>query len=209
MSGGASGTADAGIGADAGTLPECGAGVASASIELCNGLDDDCDGDVDEEAACAAACRGFAIEGRGYMFCNDAVDRDASLARCAAVQMTLSHLESADENSALVLAITQLGLPLSDDELLVHIGASDSDAEQQWYWVGSDAFPDDVQFWSGGAAGEAVGGAHANWADGEPNDNEGDEDCAVISVLGSDSRAPGQWDDRSCASQLPFVCEVP
>lgn len=38
-----------------------------------------------------------------------------------------------------------------------------------------------------------------NWADGEPNDSGGAQDCGVV-------RADGKWDDVGCDAKQPFAC---
>jgi hypothetical protein len=199
---------DAGLDADSGAAP---AGC-SAGVETCNGLDDDCDGVADAPGTCAEECRGVALGGRGYMFCAEALERGEALERCASVQMNLTWLETPEETAALVQAIAGLGAAGEDDELLVQIGASDGDDEETWRWVANAVSPEGFQFWEGDAAddgGEPVAGAYQAWAPGEPNDDNDGEDCAVLSVSGSDNRDPGQWDDRSCDSGTPFVCEAP
>ncbi|HKO91123.1 MAG TPA: C-type lectin domain-containing protein [Polyangiaceae bacterium] len=232
--GGASGLAGGpGVGSGIGTVPldlERDAGLFDAaapgvvdaappppaclpSTEVCDGLDNDCDEVVDEGAACADDCAGFALAGRGYMFCSDGADRALALALCENEGLRLAWIESSAENAALVARIVQLDVPTPDEEeILTHIGGSDSGSEGSWSWRGTEEIADGFQYWEGTSAddgGEAVDGAFANWSPSEPNDTDGDEDCAVISVLGNNNRLPGNWDDRDCDSELPFVCEVP
>jgi hypothetical protein len=202
------GVVDAGVVEEAGPPPV----ICEPSAEVCDGIDSDCDGVIDQGQTCRAGCVGFALDGHGYMFCTEPVDRGIALARCAAEGMKLAWLETPRENAAVVAAILGLDLPNGAAELLVQIGASDSDDEDEWFWIGNGAAFDGFRFWSGNATDDndaaAVGGAYENWADGEPNDTEV-EDCGVLSVSGSDFRAPGEWDDRGCELETPFVCETP
>jgi hypothetical protein len=182
----------------------------SANVELCDGLDNDCDEAVDEGAACAADCAGFALVDHGYMFCSSSVVRDVAADRCELEGMRLAWIETEDENEFLVDSIAVADVPpAEDDEVVTYMGASDSGNEGNWIWRGRGAIADGFQFWQGGALGDAVNGAHASWSAGEPNNTDDDENCGVLSVFGGNNRAPGNWDDRDCDSALPFVCEVP
>lgn len=82
------------------------------------------------------------------------------------------------------------------------MGASDVASEGVWRWVtGPEA---GTQFWSGNGSGSTVGGNYANWANLEPNDSGGNEDCAQFLSGGS-----GQWNDLPCSgTSLPgYVVE--
>ena len=63
------------------------------------------------------------------------------------------------------------------------IGYSDAATEGEWKW--------EV---------EKKQNTYINWAEGQPDDS-GDQDCAAL-LSGS-----GEWDDVSCTSALPFICE--
>jgi hypothetical protein len=192
--------------------PDSGQSGCSPSIEVCNGLDDDCDGAIEPPGTCAAGCQAFVVEARSYMFCTEAVAQGVARQRCADAQMNLTWIETPEENEALVQALVGLGVTTGEDELLVQLGASDADEEQAWVWVDNAVVTGGFQFWEGAGAdegGEPVDGAYQNWGDGEPNDDNDGEDCAVMSVLGDADRDPGQWDDRSCDTGAAFVCEAP
>jgi hypothetical protein len=204
------GGVDAAVTVDSGppSPPPC-----EPSDEVCDGLDNNCDDIVDNGQTCAANCFGFVLTEHGYMFCLPAVNRTTALERCAVEGMRLAWIETLEENTALVGAITQRLDGEDPSGLLTQIGGTDATGEGNWRWVGNRVAPDGPLFWQGGTAalgGEPVGNAFANWDDTEPN-NSPNEDCAAISIFGSPGRIPGEWDDRNCAATavFPFVCEAP
>lgn len=167
--------------------------------ERCNGRDDNCNQRIDEQACGTNAngttgCSGFVISGRpdhGYMVCTGA-ERDYAHAQeaCAAQQMHLAWLESAEENAAVA---AKIGGAVTD----VWIGASDIATEGSWAWDGG------AQFWSGNQSGKPVGGMFTAWATGTPNNANNNEDCGVLMP------ASATWGDRACGGKLAYLCEEP
>ena len=52
--------------------------------------------------------------------------------------------------------------------------------------------------WSDGSAVD-----YTNWADGEPNNYKGNEDCVVYYT------DRNQWNDMSCYSTQNYICSIP
>ncbi|HEY8946982.1 MAG TPA: C-type lectin domain-containing protein, partial [Polyangiaceae bacterium] len=99
--------------------------------ELCDGLDNDCNAEIDEGKSCPANCTGQALNGKGYMFCD--VERSFSSAStaCGNADMRLVWIESAAENTAILNAAESLGF-VSER---IWLGGTDRDSEGEWQWV--------------------------------------------------------------------------
>lgn len=92
-----------------------------------------------------------------------------------------------------------------------HLATSTSQAENDF--LSNNFFGSGIDCWIGGTD-EAVEGtwkwvngetwSYENWYPGEPNNSQGIEDCNALYFSKSPS---GQWNDGSCLSQVPFVCE--
>ena len=198
--GGANASAGVGVAVGGSDVAQAGAGAGacSATIERCNGHDDDCDELVDELACNSTVngtigCSGFVLPdspNRGYMLCTGTKAHDGAQAACAAQNMRLAWLETAAENTAVAKKVAALS---KDAE--VSFGASDAKHEGAWSWDAG------VQFWSGDESGRPVAGLFNAWIDGTPNDENNDEDCAVL------LSASAGWGDRSCSAKYSYLCE--
>ena len=196
------GTSSAGVGgidvAQAGTSAGGGAAACTPTTERCNGHDDDCDELVDELACNSmmngtTGCSGFVLPGdpnHGYMLCTGTKDYAHAQAACAAQNMRLAWLETAAENSAVAKTVAALS---KDAE--VSFGATDIAKEGEWFWDAG------AQFWSGDQTGAPVGGLFNAWLDGTPNNENNDEDCAVL------MSATATWGDRPCSAKYAYLCE--
>jgi hypothetical protein len=148
--------------------------------EVCDRIDNDCDGRI--ERSCAAQCTLIteALSRHLYLFCGEGMSRDAAQVHCESQGFTLAEVSSDDENQFLAVFAARSFGPAS-----FFLGASDHAVEGRWTW-GAD-----------------VSLEYTAWAPEQP-DNNGDEDCLV--VVGSGSQA-GRWVDWPCGITAPFVCE--
>jgi hypothetical protein len=149
-------------------------------VESCNGVDDDCDGMIDDAAGCP--CDVVTIGGRAYLFCGAPQAWSAARTTCTGVGYELVTVGDATEDSGVYAEIA--GRSWID----TWIGLTDSATEGSFAWVNGDPL------------------AYAHWDSGEPNDGGGGEDCGVI--MTSTGRQT-EWDDRPCGGARPYVCEAP
>ena len=108
----------------------------------------------------------------------------------------LAFIESEAE-SVLIGSIAPATLGMQD----IWVGGVDTPTEKVWHWV------DGPTYWNNGTASGFV-----NWRTGEPNNSVGTnpagENCMIIE--GDNNTATGcLWDDRSCLTAYPYICEVP
>lgn len=121
-------------------------------------------------------------DGTCYMLLNGGLPHIGAQAACLALGANLAVIETAEEQALVATLAVQYPPGLPD----VWIGASDALQEGTFSWVNLAPV------------------VYDNWRDGEPNDGgNGGEDCAVI----EGDTAANEWDDRSCASLYPSICE--
>jgi hypothetical protein len=152
----------------------------AGAAELCNGADDDCDGEIDEGAC---PCPLEITDTRAWQICTTTLSWEAARDACEADGFTLPVLlTEADEDE-----LYGLVAPLAS---VFWLGITDAAVEGEWVWV--DGAP----------------AAYTDWRTGEPNNGfyqevqHAVEHCAEIEPA-------GQWDDQQCSLLKPYACEAP
>ncbi|MCC6620926.1 MAG: CotH kinase family protein [Deltaproteobacteria bacterium] len=151
--------------------------------ERCNLRDDDCDGVLDDGGSCPDCLVVDDPAGGRWALCYAPRQWLAARDDCRERGGELAAVRSLEDHDALRRAA--LGLDWTS------------------WWIGLHDRDDEGTFvWSDGAALGA--GAFRGWADGEPNDSSGEEDCVHLA-----SWADGRWNDLACARELPYACALP
>jgi hypothetical protein len=182
------GPADAG----ADSSVEAAADGCVASREVCDGLDNDCNGVADDGRVCPTGCMGESRRGVGYMFCfGDTVLRTwpAAEADCEARGMHLVRVNDMGENAFINNTAVANGF-LEQLWLGGHLVGND------WQWT------DGTVFWRGGPTGQPVGNLFSNWRQGEPQNFPGSDNCADKRF--GDTEV---WEDLACDTAFGYVCE--
>lgn len=176
--GGAAGTT--GTGGGSGTGGSCGA-------EVCNGVDDDCDGTPDNGGVCSPGCSGQKFDNHGYSFCATQSTLSVAAEDCIAQNMKPARPNDAQENDWLRSTATSLAMGA------VWLGATDWTTEGNWEW------PDGTAFWTGGHNGSPVGSVYTNWGSTEPVGKDA-SDCMQMGV-------DGTWHEVACGGKVAYICE--
>jgi hypothetical protein len=148
--------------------------------ESCNGLDDDCDGTIDDGAGCP--CEVETYGGHAYQLCPTARSWLAARMSCESYGYSLAVIETAGEDAFVYGEMASRGF------IDTWIGLNDVLTEMTWVWLDGTPL------------------AYTHWDAGEPNDGAGGEDCGVIMRM---TGRETEWDDRSCDTEYPYVCEAP
>ena len=161
---------------------DCASGACTGNV--CQALSGQCT----DSAECSCATQA----GHDYRFCTTPQVGDAAAAYCQSVGMQLVRVDDATENAWLETAGTTAGV-FAGTNGFAWIGANDLAVSQEWAW------PDGAVFWSGDSNGAAVNGLYTNWNIQSPNG--GNSHC--VGMLDT-----GLWQDLSCASEQPFICQT-
>jgi hypothetical protein len=169
-SGGAAGSgAGAGFGGSVSCMP--------TGPERCDGVDNDCNGVIDEGKVCPCDTRAFG--NRSYLFCRMVDDWAGARVFCGRLGYHLASIRNASEDHWLEQTVNTF-------------------ANAKW-WIGLNDLSQEGHFsWVDGTP---VGYEH--FGAGEPNNAGGNENCVELNRFGVD----GGWNDEPCDGALPFVCE--
>ena len=165
-----------------------------AHAELCDAIDNDCNGITSE--VCPAGCtvrRRPAPDdaAHAYLFCNLMRSWPNASVICTGAMYRLVQIDDAAENAY----VRTTADALFGAGIELYMGANDNTTEGTWVWDAGAPVP----FWQGAAAGMPVGGRYTNWDGSEPNNSNNNEDCAHMTP-------EGRWNDLNCGLVLPFVC---
>lgn len=167
-----------GFTAEAGDCDDANNAVNPSSTEVCNELDDDCDGLKDEFSAAnmdCANCDLATFGGHSYWFCRSSDDWDAARGYCQ--------------------SFGPVDLTIVDEQ-----------AENDFLFAGN-ALPDSPM-WVGGRDSDPNMVAYYTWYDGSPltfnNFALADLDNGCIAMPNPDA---GKWRDRDCSFEYAFACE--
>jgi hypothetical protein len=152
--------------------------VTNGGVESCDGIDNDCLGDVDEEG-CPATCRGLSDGSNGYMLCDAEVAQSTAASQCAAQGLALATVESEAENAF-----------LSDTMF-----PSDGSRDTQWYWIGGTEDAVNGWVWPDGSSIDLLA---PMWFTGEPSG--GARDCLEVDDT-------NRWRAVQCSQGKRYVCE--
>jgi hypothetical protein len=161
--------------------------------ERCDGIDNDCNGRIDDQGACPAGCIGATRAGHAYVLCYTPMARRpwrTADNACRDLGMHLVRIDDAAENAFLRSMADGVNAPGP-----IWIGASDIMNEGRWVWT------DGTPFWSGGPGGMPIANRYSNWANGQPDDGGGNVDCAAM------RDADDRWQDANCAMRRAYFCE--
>jgi len=155
--------------------------VNPAADDRCDGLDNDCNGLIDDGEDCP--CTIEHRDDHAYLFCSHlATDWTSARLHCNQYGYELLQLDDQEEDDWIVETATDFRTPF------VWIGLNDERNEGEWVW----------------STGQSA--SFTPWNKGEPNNWSGREDCGIMYVS---TPKKGRFNDRNCRDATPqFICET-
>ena len=186
-------SSDAHLALDAYAVPDT---CAARTPEVCNGLDDDCDGPADDMIDCrtlaGVLCQRVETPRGVYLLCASTVQWDGARELCRAIT---------DEGYSFDLVSFETNAEaVALDEAL---GRRSDSAWIGLRWARSGGL--DAFVW---ASDEPLDSSETSWALNEPNNATGNEYCVEAFLSRPPTRSEGNWNDVNCENPRPmFLCE--
>jgi hypothetical protein len=162
---------------------------APAAPEVCDGVDNDLDGLVDEVAPGVDTCDGCRLlqgADQAWWVCDGLLTWDEARARCESLGASAAIVPS-------VVAQTFLHQQLGVGGVYFYwLGSRQAEGEGSWSWV--DGTPWD----------------YTNWGTIQPDDEAPGQDCLRLTFgIVGDGWFDGAWDDFRCDDPHPWMCSAP
>ncbi len=169
-----------------------------SEVEVCNGVDDNCNGDIDEDMdhACEA-CSRYVAFGSTYQFCETPSNWEVARDQCRAMGYELATI--GDEAEHLNLATVGRSLPLDPESTAIDnawwMGLNDREVEDAYVWVD----------------GNVPVGDFVPWGTGQPTDRARGESTRNCVALRPQAVEGPNWNDGECVHPTKvyrYLCEV-
>jgi hypothetical protein len=162
--------------------------AAPAAPEVCDGVDNDLDGLVDEVAPGVDTCDGCRLlqgAGQAWWVCEALLTWDEAQARCEGLGASAAIVPS-------VLAQTFLQQQVAAGVHFYWLGSRQAEGEGAWAWVDGTAW------------------GYTNWGTTQPDDVAPGQDCLRVTFgIEGEGWFHGAWDDFRCDDPHPWMCSAP
>ncbi len=153
------------------------ADVNPGESDVCDTLDNDCDGSRDNDGLCPCDVEEYG--GSVYMYCTTAATWTVGETACLSYDYDFLAVSDAAENAEInAQAFLRYGGKW-------WMGYNDVATEGTWVWANGDT------------------ATYTNWASGEPNNSGSNEDCAQLGRY----YPATTWNDEPCTASFRYICE--